>query len=69
MIPLVINATNFTQLSKTLCIFVEISEQLLQFILVFFFTVGKKRLKNFFQQGLNNHEFNSYFFSNENCMF
>jgi hypothetical protein len=36
MILLVINATNFTQLSKILCIFVEISEQILQFILDFF---------------------------------
>jgi hypothetical protein len=32
----VINATNFTQSSKILGIFVEISEQLLRFILDFF---------------------------------
>jgi hypothetical protein len=36
MILLIISATNFTQLTKILCIFVEISEQLLQFILDFF---------------------------------
>jgi hypothetical protein len=36
MILLVINATNFTKSSKTLCIFVEISERILQFILDFF---------------------------------
>jgi hypothetical protein len=36
MILLAINATDFTELSKILCIFVEISEQILQFILDFF---------------------------------
>jgi hypothetical protein len=36
MILLVISASYFTQLTKILCIFVEISEQLLQFILDFF---------------------------------
>jgi hypothetical protein len=41
MILPVINATNFTQLSKILCIFVEISEQLLGFIL-YFFAFGEK---------------------------
>jgi hypothetical protein len=41
MILLAINATNFTKSSKTLCIFVEISEQILHFIL-YFFTFGEK---------------------------
>jgi hypothetical protein len=36
MILLMISATNFTELSKILCIFVQISEQILQFILDFF---------------------------------
>jgi hypothetical protein len=36
MILLAISATNYTQLSKILCIFVEISEQILKFILDFF---------------------------------
>jgi hypothetical protein len=36
MILLAISATSFTQLTKILCIFVEISEQILQFILDFF---------------------------------
>jgi hypothetical protein len=35
MILLVINTTNFTQLSKILCIFAEILEHLLRFILDF----------------------------------
>jgi hypothetical protein len=41
MISLMINATNFTELSKILCIFVEISERILHFILDFF-SFGKK---------------------------
>jgi hypothetical protein len=36
MILLAISATNFTELSKIRCIFVEISERILQFILDFF---------------------------------
>jgi hypothetical protein len=41
MILLMINATNFTELSKILCIFVEISEKPLKFIL-YFFAFGEK---------------------------
>jgi hypothetical protein len=41
MILLVINATNFTQIPKILCIFAEISEQILQLIFDFF-TKGEK---------------------------
>jgi hypothetical protein len=36
MILVVVNATNFTELSKILCIFVEILEQISHFILDFF---------------------------------
>jgi hypothetical protein len=41
MILLVTSATDFTQLTKILCIFVEFSEHFLQFILDFF-AFGKK---------------------------
>jgi hypothetical protein len=43
MILLAITATNFTELSKILCIFVEILEQLLQFTLYFFRLRRKNR--------------------------
>jgi hypothetical protein len=42
MILQAINTKNFTQLSKILCIFIEISEQTLQFILDFFSPSAKK---------------------------